>query len=95
MGAKDTGFLAITDWDTERLQRALELAQQLKRRHRAGDDPAVFAGRHLALIFQKPSLRTRLSFEVGFAQLGGNVTYTYRLRDVNRDVWSNEVTVDF
>jgi len=68
-------FIALTDWSGERLERVIDLAVRLERRNAIGRDPGVASGRHMVLLFQKPSLRTRLSFEIGWAQLGGSATY--------------------
>jgi ornithine carbamoyltransferase len=63
-------FLEIMDHDAATLRRMLDLAAQAKRGEVA-DRP--LAGKHVALIFEKPSTRTRVSFEVGIRQLGGEV----------------------
>ena len=60
-------FLAITDFNRDELTRLLERARLLK----AGVDGSQLAGKTLAMIFQKSSTRTRVSFEVGMTQLGG------------------------
>ncbi len=68
-GSPRRGFLAIPDFSSEELERTLELASDLK----AGvvrDKPLT--GKTLAMIFTKSSTRTRVSFEVGCAQLGGH-----------------------
>jgi ornithine carbamoyltransferase len=62
-------FLELSDLDTPTLRRMLDLAQQAKRGQLA-DKP--LAGKTVALIFEKPSTRTRVSFEVGIRQLGGD-----------------------
>jgi ornithine carbamoyltransferase len=65
-------FLELMDFDQPTLRRMLDLAAQTKR----GGFPAKpLAGKHVALIFEKPSTRTRVSFEVGIRQLGGEVIY--------------------
>ncbi len=68
-------FLAISDLDRAELRRLLALAAALKRDQKAGRSHPVLAGRVLALLFQKPSLRTRVSFEVGMLELGGSALY--------------------
>jgi ornithine carbamoyltransferase len=63
-------FLSVADLDAGAIESLLDLADALK----AGQVPAgtpPLAGRAVALIFQKPSLRTRVSFEVGITRLGG------------------------
>lgn len=69
-------FVRIADWSAPELWEALDLALHLKREHRAGvSHRDVLAGKTLAMIFQKPSLRTRVSFEVGMTHLGGHALY--------------------
>ena len=69
-------LVAIADWRAEELREILDLALHLKREHRAGiSHRDVLAGKTLAMIFQKPSLRTRVSFEVGMTHLGGHALY--------------------
>jgi len=72
LAAKD--FLSVLDISHDELDRVLELAASLKAdRHagRAGDRP--LAGRHVALLFEKPSLRTRSTFSIAVRELGGDV----------------------
>jgi len=64
-------FLRLSDLATAELERVLALAARLKRELRGGTPHALLAGRTLAMIFEKPSLRTRVTFEVGMVQLGG------------------------
>jgi len=57
------------------LDAILELARELKRKQRGGVIHHLLAGRTLALVFEKPSLRTRATFEIAMNQLGGNVFF--------------------
>ncbi len=64
-------FIRIADWSAEELLEVLDLADELKRLQRAREGHHLLPGRTLGMIFQKPSTRTRVSFEVGMYQLGG------------------------
>lgn len=66
-------FLSIADWPRARLEDALELAARLKKDPAAAGRP--LAGRTLAMVFAKSSTRTRVSFEVGAYQLGGQAIF--------------------
>ncbi len=72
-------LLTILDLTTDEILMLLERAVALKKLHRQGFDPKPLAGKTLALIFQKPSTRTRVSFEAGIAHLGGSSIYLGRL----------------
>jgi len=69
-------FLSILDFDASDLERCIERAAQLKAdRRRASRVPTAGAlcGRHVAMLFEKPSLRTRTTFEIAVRELGGEV----------------------
>jgi ornithine carbamoyltransferase len=68
-------FIAIADFETEEIQEFLKLAQEIKRKQKKGEITNYLAGKTLAMVFQKPSARTRISFEVGMYQLGGHAIY--------------------
>jgi len=68
-------FLSTRDLTLEELHRLLDGAAALKARARDGDHPAPLRGKVLALVFEKPSLRTRTTFETGMFQLGGAAVY--------------------
>jgi ornithine carbamoyltransferase len=68
-------FLTVTDFTAEEIRDNLTLALEVKKETRAGQARNVLRGGVGALIFHKPSLRTRASFEVGFRQLGGSAVY--------------------
>jgi ornithine carbamoyltransferase len=68
-------LLSLADVTATEIEYLLSLAGELKQRQKSGDSSRPLAGKTLALLFHKPSLRTRASFEVGMVQLGGNVTY--------------------
>lgn len=65
-------FLDIADWSSHALWESLQLAVYLKREWRAGGNRPILAGKNLGMVFQKPSLRTRVSFEVAMQHLGGH-----------------------
>ena len=68
-------YLSVKDLTAAETLEVLALAARLKRELKAGQPHHRLAGRTLAMIFQKPSLRTRVSFEVGMTQLGGHAIY--------------------
>ena len=72
---KGRDFTRVADWSRDELLRVLDLAGELKRAHAAGEDLRLLPGRTLGMIFQKPSTRTRVSFEAGMYQLGGSALY--------------------
>jgi ornithine carbamoyltransferase len=74
-GLKGRSFTRVADWSRDELLRVLDLADDLKRKQQAGEEHRLLPGRTLGMIFQKPSTRTRVSFEVGIYQLGGTGLY--------------------
>jgi ornithine carbamoyltransferase len=68
-------FLDMSSVTTEELNGLLALAVRLKAELKSGIEHPYLRGRTLAMIFQKPSLRTRITFETGMAQLGGHAIY--------------------
>ena len=65
-------FISIADWTTEQLRHALDVSRRLKKQLKeTGRNDPILAGKTLALVFEKPSLRTRVSFAVAMAHLGG------------------------
>src|SRR4051812_19632670 len=65
-------FIDLFDWDTDQIHKLLKDAAKLKRAHAKGKNRPLLQGRVLGLIFEKPSLRTRVSFKAAMAQLGGS-----------------------
>jgi ornithine carbamoyltransferase len=65
-------FLSLADWSAESLWEILDRAIELKRLHAAGERPGLLQGRTLAMYFEKPSLRTHVTFEAGITQMGGH-----------------------
>jgi ornithine carbamoyltransferase len=72
---KGRSFTRVADWSREELLEVLDLAAELKRLQEAREAHHLLPGRTLGMIFQKPSTRTRVSFEVGIYQLGGTGLY--------------------
>ena len=68
-------FISIADLTPDELHNLLALATRLKAEWRAGGNAPLLKGKSLALLFQKPSLRTRVSFEMAMVHLGGYAFY--------------------
>ncbi len=68
-------FLAVSDLSSTELRDLLTRAAEIKRLLRAGERPALFHGRVIAMVFEKSSTRTRVSFEAGMAKLGGHAIF--------------------
>ncbi len=67
--------LSIADLTTNEINLILDIAVKLKKEHRSGRARQLLRGKTLGMIFQKPSTRTRVSFEVGMYHLGGSAIY--------------------
>ena len=65
-------FLSVADWNADDLWSMADRAASLRRLHREGKRPRTLEGRTLAMYFEKPSLRTHVTFEAGIAHLGGH-----------------------
>src|SRR2546428_1537347 len=72
---KGRDFTRIGSWNSDELRSVLVLADELKDLQQRREEHHLLPGRALGMIFQKPSTRTRVSFEVGIAQLGGHGLY--------------------
>ncbi len=68
-------LISIKDWEREELEEIFSKTGELKEAQRKGNGILPLKGKFLALLFEKPSLRTRVSFEVGMKQLGGESLY--------------------
>ncbi len=68
-------FLHIDDWTKDEILSSLDLAQEVKAKLKRREDFQPFRHHSLAMIFAKPSARTRVSFETGFFRLGGHALY--------------------
>ena len=68
---KGRDFLRVNDWSADGLVVLLDLADRLKAERRERIQHHLLPGRTLGMIFEKPSTRTRVSFSVGIAELGG------------------------
>ncbi|MBI4575689.1 MAG: ornithine carbamoyltransferase [Planctomycetes bacterium] len=74
-GFKGRSFVSLIDWGAEDLLAVLDTADELKRMARRGVREPLLQGRVLGMIFQKPSTRTRVSFDVAMRHLGGSALY--------------------
>jgi ornithine carbamoyltransferase len=70
--SKARDFITLAAWSADELLELLSRAQELKRLHHKGEGPQTLLGRTLAMYFEKPSLRTHVTFEAGMTQLGGH-----------------------
>jgi ornithine carbamoyltransferase len=68
-------FLTIHDLTGEDVKKVIGRGLDLKRRHHGGHLEPLLEGKSMAMIFRKPSLRTRMSFEMGMVGLGGHALY--------------------
>jgi len=68
-------FLHISDYSTDALWDILKLAKKLKQKFRDREEYKLFNNKSLAMIFAKPSARTRVSFETGFEWMGGHALF--------------------
>jgi ornithine carbamoyltransferase len=68
-------FLAVADYSSRELQDLLDLALRLKKEYFAGGNLPLLKGKVLGMIFQKPSLRTRVSFDMAMRHLDGDALY--------------------
>ncbi|MHC1605127.1 MAG: ornithine carbamoyltransferase [Candidatus Methanofastidiosia archaeon] len=68
-------FISLRDYTKEEIMFYLKTALQMKTEAKAGIVSTALAGKNLVMVFQKPSLRTRVSFQIGMKQLGGDALY--------------------
>lgn len=68
-------FLSLADWTPEEVEALVLEAARMKAEWKAGIRPPLLAGKTLGMLFEKPSLRTRVSFEMAMRHLGGDAIY--------------------
>jgi len=68
-------FLAISDYSSDEIQDLLDVAVKLKKEYFTKGNQPIFKGKVLGMIFQKPSLRTRISFDMAMRHCGGDALY--------------------
>jgi ornithine carbamoyltransferase len=91
MALSQKDFISIADYSKDELMEVLGFALEQKAKLRSGPLPATHRGKTLGCIFHKPSLRTRVSFEVAMHQLGGDSLY---LTDKEIGIGSREAPQD-
>ena len=69
---KNKHFINLEDFTPDELKGLIDLALELKKKIKNNKPADILKGKNLVMYFSKPSLRTRLSFEIGMAKLGGN-----------------------
>ncbi len=82
MNLKGRDFLTLMDFTKDEILYLLDFAQEIKKDVKSGHFLPILKNKNLALIFSKPSLRTRVSFEIGMRQLGGN-SLTLKQDEIN------------
>lgn len=82
MNLKGKDFLTLVDFTKDEILYLLDFAQEIKKDTKSGHFLPILQNKNLALIFSKPSLRTRVSFEIGMRQLGGN-SLTLKQDEIN------------
>lgn len=75
MNLKGKDFLALKDFKKEELDYLLDLSFEIKKKYKAGQPVDILKNKILAMIFKKASTRTRIAFEAGMYQLGGNSVF--------------------
>lgn len=75
MSLKGSDLLSLYDFTKEEIEEFLKSGETLKIKSKIGENSPVLAGKKLGLIFEKPSTRTRVSFEVAMYELGGHAIY--------------------
>jgi ornithine carbamoyltransferase len=75
LAAAPRHLLSSHDLDADQQERLLTRASALREQRRMGRLPSPLSGRQVALLFEKPSLRTRVTFDVGVTLLGGHAVY--------------------
>ena len=85
MNLKGKDFISLTDFSADEILYLLDYAQELKEQTKNGVLTPVLKDKNLVLIFSKPSLRTRVSFEIGMKQLGGS-SLTLKQDEINLGV---------
>jgi len=73
--SKNRNLTTIQDFTSNEIWEIFKFAKKLKKLQKIGKPRELLKGKTLAMIFQKPSTRTRVSFEVGMTQLGGHALY--------------------
>ncbi len=68
-------FLSVSSCSADELIELLDLSDTLKKYYKKGNRDLCLAGKSLVMLFEKPSLRTRMSFQIAMSQLGGNPIY--------------------
>ena len=80
-------LLSLLDLNTDEIEEIFEIAGSLKRQYENGVREPLLQGRVMGLLFEKPSLRTRVSFEAGMTHLGGTSQFLGRASNPRGSGW--------
>ena len=86
-------FISIDSCTTQQLTELLDLSSELKQLYKNGGRDLCLAGKNLVMLFEKPSLRTRMSFQVAMTDLGGSPIYV-KPEDIGGPIGKREPTKD-
>lgn len=88
-------YITLKDFSPDDMRRILELAEKFKEERKRGQNSDLLSGKTLAMIFGKPSTRTRISFETAMTELGGHAQFLTEseMQTANKEKWVDTAKV--